>query len=134
MKHPNSTTLKKRYIYNNRTLAEYVHRDVLYQAYFHAALILLGLGNNDVIDKGNPYRGQISNQGAFTSLGGPFVLDLVSRAGNLALSGAWFQKWCVHRFLRPEALGGRIHFHKMGLRDYELHPDILNSVALQETF
>ena len=114
------------YIYNNRSLAEYVHRDVLYQAYLHAALILLGFGG-DVLDPGNPYRSEITNQGPFTSLGGPFIIDLVSRAGNLALSGAWFQKWRVHRLLRPEAYAGRVHFHLTEGRDYELHPDILRS-------
>ena len=124
----------KRYINNNRSLSEYVHRDVLYQAYFHAALIILGYGGA-AIDQGNPYaNGSIDNQGAFTSLGGPFVLDLVSTAGNLALSGAWFQKWRVHRLLRPEAYGGRVHFHINGQRSYELHDDILNSMAVNEAF
>ncbi|MEO0974280.1 MAG: vanadium-dependent haloperoxidase, partial [Pseudomonadota bacterium] len=123
----------KRYINDNRALGEYVHRDVTYQAYLHAALILLGYGPN-ALDPGNPYRSAITNQGAFTSLGGPMVLDMVTKAGNLSLTGAWFQKWRVHRFLRPEALGGRIHFHLLGQRSYELHPDILNSVAVAETF
>ncbi|MEN0044707.1 MAG: vanadium-dependent haloperoxidase [Pseudomonadota bacterium] len=122
----------KRYINDNRALSEYVHRDVLYQAYLHAALILLGYGGA-ALDPGNPYAGSISNQGAFTSLGGPFVIDLVSTAGNLALSGAWFQKWRVHRLLRPEAYGGRVHFHMTGQRHYELNDDILNSAAVNLT-
>ena len=124
---------KKRFIFNNRSLAEYVHRDVLYQAYLHAALILLGFGS-EALDEGNPYRNQILNQGAFTSLGAPFVIDMVSKAGNLALSGAWFQKWRVHRFLRPEAYAGRVHFHSTGQRTYELHPDILSSAAVAEVY
>jgi hypothetical protein len=122
---------KKRYINNNRALAEYVHRDVLYQAYLHAALILLGYGA-DAIDPGNPYNDEIINQGAFTSLGGPFAIDLLSTAGNMALSGAWFQKWRVHRLLRPEAYAGRVHFHMTGQRSYELHPDILDSDAVAQ--
>ena len=118
------------YIYNNRSLAEYVHRDVLYQAYLHAALILFGYGDA-AIDPGNPYAaGEIFNQGAFTSLGGPFAIDLISTAGNLALSGAWFQKWRVHRLLRPEAYAGRVHFQMTGQRSYELNDDILNSDAV----
>ncbi len=120
----------KRYIHNNRGLGEYVHRDVSFQAYLHAALILLGYGA-DAQDSGNPYLYDITNQGAFTSLGGPFVLDMVTKAANLSLSGAWFQKW-RHRFLRPEALSGRIHFHLLGERQYELHSDILNSRAVDE--
>lgn len=119
----------KRFINDNRALAEYVHRDVLYQAYLNAALILLAFGP-EALDEGNPYRSDIVNQGPFTSLGGPFCIDLVSKAGNLALSGAWFQKWRVHRVLRPEAYAGRVHFHRLGLRDYELHPDILNAGVL----
>ncbi len=123
----------KRYICNNRVLSEYVHRDVLYQAYLNAALILLGYGGA-AVDPGNPYGSSITNQGAFTSLGGPFVIDLVSAAGNLALSGAWFQKWRVHRLLRPEAYGGRVHFHMTGQRSYELNDDILNSDAVNRVF
>lgn len=119
----------KRYIYNNRALGEYVHRDVSFQAYLHAALVLLGYGPG-AFDSGNPYRALITNQGAFTSLGGPFILDMVTKAANLALQAAWFHKWRVHRFLRPEALGGRIHFHMTGQRQYELHEDILNSDAI----
>lgn len=130
-----------KYIYNNRALAEAVHNDALYQYYLHAALIILGgvpgtdANGASKFDLGNPYfNGSIDNQGAFTSLGGPNIIDLVSKAGNTALSGAWFQKWRVHRFLRPEALGGRIHFHKTGQRNYELHSDILDSDAIQRTF
>lgn len=129
-----------KYIHNNRGLAEAVHNDALYQYYLHAAMILLQAPGTDAngaskFDTGNPYfNGSIDNQGAFTSLGGPNIIDLVSKAGNIALSGAWFQKWRVHRFLRPEALGGRIHFQKTGQKNYELHPDILNSAALDEVF
>jgi len=99
----------------------------------HACLQLLSFGPN-AVDPGNPYRDDIDNQGSFTSLGGPYILDLVTRAGNLSLSGAWFQKWRVHRLLRPEAYGARVHFNMTGQRSYELHSDILNSDALQQTY
>lgn len=120
-----------RYIYNNRALGEYVHTDVLFQAYFNAALILLGLGPA-ALDQNHPYRG-IGTQGPFTSFGGPFVLQMLTFASNLALNGAWYQKWRVHRRLRPEAYGLRVHNTLAGLRSYDLHPDILNAEALQET-
>ena len=123
-----------RYLYDNRSLGEYVHRDVLFQAYFNAALILLGYGSA-AIDPGNPYfNGDITNQGAFTSLGGPYVIDLVTQAGNLGLNGAWYHKWMEHRRLRPEAFGGRLHFLKTGQRSYEIHPDLLNSAGVAEAF
>ncbi|GAB4197584.1 MAG: vanadium-dependent haloperoxidase [Wenzhouxiangellaceae bacterium] len=124
----------RRYIYNYRALGEYVHTDVSFQAYLNAALILLGYGGG-AIDQGNPYaNGDIDNQGGFTSLGGPFVLDMVTKAANLSLTGAWFQKWRVHRLLRPEAYAGRVHFQMNGQRSYELHPDILNSDAAARVF
>ncbi|MGH1540113.1 MAG: vanadium-dependent haloperoxidase [Arenicella sp.] len=123
----------RRYIYNNRALSEYVHRDLSFQAYLNACMQLIGMGS-DAIAADNPYKDKISNQEGFTSLGDPFIVDLVTRAANIALTGAWFQKWRVHRFLRPEAFGGRVHFKMLGQRDYEIHSDLLNSAALQRIF
>lgn len=120
----------RRYIFNNRALGEYVHKDILFQAYFNAALILLAEGGA-ALDPRHPYV-DIANQEAFTSFGGPWLLQLLTYAANLGLSGAWHQKWGVHRRLRPEAYGGRIHFHMNGQRDYEIHPDILGSEALKQ--
>ncbi|MEM6558703.1 MAG: vanadium-dependent haloperoxidase [Myxococcota bacterium] len=122
-----------RYIYNNRALGEYVHRDVLFQAYFNAALILLSFGN-EAIDPANPYTKTGANQGGFTSLGPPFILDLVTRAGNLGLSGAWFHKWRIHRRLRPEVFGGRAHFNVTGQRSYEICDEFFASRALELAF
>ncbi|MEM6582373.1 MAG: vanadium-dependent haloperoxidase [Pseudomonadota bacterium] len=121
---------QRRYIFNNRTLGEYVHRDVSFQAYLNAALILLGFGTEALAD-GNPYKSDIDNQGAFVSLGAPFILDIVTKAAQTSLTGAWYQKWREHRLLRPEAYAGRVHFHVRGSRSYELHSDILNSYALE---
>lgn len=123
----------KRYIYNGRTLGEYVHRDLSFQAYLNACAQLLELGA-DAVDGGNPYYDGISNQDPFVSLGAPFAVDLVTRVANIAFTGAWFQKWRIHRFLRPEAYGGRVHFHINGQRNYELHDDILNSQAIQTVY
>ncbi len=123
-----------RYLHDNRGLGEYVHRDVLFQAYLNAGLILLGYGGA-AIDSGNPYfNGNIDNQGAFTSLGGPYVIDLVTQAGNLGLNSAWYHKWLEHRRLRPEVFGGRVHFMKTGQRSYEIHPDLLDADCVAEAF
>ncbi len=123
----------RRYIYNGRTLGEYVHRDVSFQAYLNACAQLLALGN-DAVDQGNPYINQTTTQEGFVTFGAPFAVDLVTRVANLAFTGAWFQKWRVHRFLRPEAYAGRVHFNLTGSRNYELHGDILNSNAVQKVF
>ena len=120
-----------RYISDARALGEFVHLDFSYQAYQSAALILLSIPNS--LDISNPYNTS-ATQGGFTSLGGPDVLDLVAKAGNLALTGAWYQKWLVHRRLRPEMYGGRLHFQLNGDRDYGLPAEIGDSDAIGRVF
>jgi len=83
-------------------------------------------------DFDNIYNTSVT-QGAFTTLGGPDVLDLVAKAGNLALSGAWYQKWLVHRRLRPEMYGGRLHNQINGVKDYGLPAELVNSDAIAQT-
>lgn len=117
-----------RYIANGRDLAEYVHVDFSYQAFQSAALILLGYGGA-ALDDANPYK-SITNQGNFVTFGGPMILDLVTRVAIEALKAAWYQKWLVHRRLRPEAYGGLVHHHLTGSRTYPLHSSVLNSAVL----
>lgn len=119
-----------RYISDARALGEFVHVDFTFQAYQSAALIILGIPG--AFDIGNLYNTN-ATQGAFVSLGGPDVLDLVSKAGNLSLTGAWYQKWLVHRRLRPEAYGGRLTQQLLGNRDYGLPDEIIDSRAVRRT-
>ena len=121
-----------RYVRNGRDLTEWVHQDFTYQGFLVATLILLGFGPN-AVDDANPYKTS-TNQAGFTCFGAPHVLDLVARAANLGLKAAWFQKWAVHRRLRPEAYAGSLHNHKTGAASYPVHPSVLNSQAAQETF
>lgn len=121
----------RRYICDARCLSEFVHVDYSYQAYLSAALILLSIPNS--FDFGNPYN-TFTTQGGFTALGGPDVLDMVAKAGNLALTGAWYQKWLVHRRLRPEVYGGRLHHQITGAKDYGLPSELVNSDAVAQVF
>lgn len=98
------TTTAPHYIINGRDLGYYVHNDFSYQTYQNAALILLSLGSS-VWDDGNTYK-TAARQGAFVDQGAPEILDMVARAANASLRATWFQKWNVHRRLRPEAYGG----------------------------
>ncbi|MBS3951381.1 MAG: vanadium-dependent haloperoxidase [Methylomicrobium sp.] len=98
------TTSDENYMLTGRDLARYVHQDFTYQAFQNAALILLGWGPG-VWDDGNPYK-TATRQGAFVDLGAGEILDTVAKAGNAALRAVWFQKWNVHRRLRPEEYGG----------------------------
>lgn len=119
----------RRYLRTPRELANYVHFDALYEAYLNAALILLGL--NAPLDNGNPYVHSATQEG-FGTYGGPHLLSLVTEVATRALKAQWFQKWFVHRRLRPEAFGGRIHAHQTGLRDYSMiDSEVLDSTALK---
>lgn len=105
----------RRYIRNGRDLGQYVHIDVLFQAYFNAMLILLqspspaNLNNgwNAPFDPNNPYPSG-RNQEGFGTFGGPHIATLVCEVATRALKAIWYQKWSVHRRLRPEAFGGRV--------------------------
>jgi hypothetical protein len=120
-----------RYIRNLRDLAHYVHVDQLYEAYLNACLILLDM--NAEPDPGNPYAGS-PNQEGFAVFGGPHLLSLLTEVATRALKAVWFQKWFVHRRLRPEAFGGRIHNHKTGGKNYPIDAEILNSSVLDDVF
>ena len=117
-----------RYIHDGRSLAEYVHVDFTYQAYLNAALILLGLGP-DFTAQGSPSRTRTTT-GTFVTFGAADVVDVVSKAANQALHAAWFQKWCVHRRLRPETYGGRLHNQLTGAKDYEVPESLARSEAV----
>lgn len=119
-----------RYIRNNRDLAEWVHRDFPFQAGVNAALLLLATPGTH--DAANPYLASKTQDG-FCTFGAPFVLDLVARVANPGLRAAWFQKWALHRSLRPEAYGGRVHNHLTGAVTYPLPAELLTSESLAET-
>ncbi|MFM2318505.1 MAG: hypothetical protein RLZZ215_1126 [Pseudomonadota bacterium] len=119
-----------RYIRNAHDLAEWVHKDFTFQAFQHAALILMGM--NAQRDS-NPYSNSTSQAG-FITFGGPHILDLIARAAYAALKAAWHQKWQVHRSLRPEVLAGRVHNHMRGAANYPLHSALLNSKGAQQIF
>jgi membrane-associated phospholipid phosphatase len=50
-----------------------------------------------------------------------------------ALKAAWYQKWMVHRRLRPEEYAGRVHHHQRGTATYPIHPTLLGSQAVAAT-
>ena len=103
-----------RFIYTPRDLCTYVHYDALHQAYFNACLILLGIGAP--LDPGMPFRlpDSVDKQTGFAQFGGPHILNLVSEVATRALKAVRFQKYNVHRRVRPEVVGGWIHQYASG--------------------
>ena len=95
-----------RFIATPRDLATYVHYDALYEAYLNACLVLLGL--KAPTDPGLPFRKAdwIDKQSGFAQFGNPHILTLVTEVATRALKAVRYQKFNVHRRLRPEAVGG----------------------------
>lgn len=103
----NSYDSKLRHIRNGRDLGEYVHRDFSFQSILNAALILLSFGK-EALALSNPYVNSKTQVG-FSTFGGPHILDFIALSTKKALKASWCHKWLVHRRLRPEEFGGRIH-------------------------
>ena len=123
-----------RYIRNGRDLAEWLHRDFSIQAGVNTALMLLSPAFGPAaLDAGNPYLTSLT-QGSFVTFGPPHVIDLVARVANAALRAAWYQKWLVHRRVRPEAFGARVHNHVTGVAIAPIHSELLGSEALSAVF
>ncbi|HET6844487.1 MAG TPA: hypothetical protein VFK06_22805, partial [Candidatus Angelobacter sp.] len=122
-----------RFLRNGRGLAAYTHVDALHQAYFTAALVLLGI--NAPAAPGNPYIGSKTQHG-FGTLGGPDALGTVSEFATRALKAAWFHKWIVNLRMRPEEFGGLVHANLAGVTPLPqaaavLHKDVLKSQIVQ---
>ncbi|AKJ07825.1 hypothetical protein ATI61_107273 [Archangium gephyra] len=139
-----------RFIRNLRDGANFVHFDQVVNAYLNAAFLLLSepLGNQlsgmgasrPQVDKefpcnpGNPYdppgtAGDSRTQVGFTTFGPIHLLQLLIEVSGRAGRAVWWQKWGVHRRLRPEEYGGRIDNHLSGRRTYPLDTSILNSLS-----
>jgi hypothetical protein len=121
-----------RFLRNGRSLAAFTHVDALHQAYFTAALVMLGIGVP--LNPGNPYVGSPSQHG-FGTLGGPDALGTVSELATRALKAVWFHKWVVNLRHRPENYGALIHARLTNRHPFPqaagaLHQDALNSAVL----
>jgi hypothetical protein len=115
-----------RYMRNGRDIGQWVHVDVLFQAYFHAFLVLAVAGAP--FDDGNPYNNNPSQFG-FGTFGGPHIATLLCEVSTRALKAVWFQKWFVHRRLRPEVHAERVHRTLFDGANYPVHPEILSSFS-----
>jgi len=133
------------YCRSGRDLTHYVNIDQLFEAYFVSCINLLS--NGYFANPGNPY-GRIYDGGAgrhrnliddpngslaqvgFGTFGGPAVLTLACEPATRALKDVWYQKWLVHRRLRPEEFGGRVEVMRQEIRDYPIHGDLLNVSAV----
>jgi len=111
---------RRYFIRNARDLAEYVHYDWPGKATLNAALMLLSYGSAALDD--NFHYASSDIQAGFVTFGPGMILGSVLKVAELALKAAWFQKWYVHRRLRPEVYGYLIEHE--GTLSSGLHSDI----------
>jgi hypothetical protein len=82
----------------------------------------------------NPYRRSRTQSAGAASFGPGHLQAILAQGIVCAPRATYWQKWFVHRTLRPEAYGGLAH-HRLanGVTDYPLHDDFLRSEALDRT-
>lgn len=129
---PNLIDPVRRYIRTGRDISQYVHVDVLFEAYFNACLYLVH--NSAPLNPGNPYL-KSKTQTGFGTFGTPHFKALLAEVATRALKAVWFQKWYVHRRLRPEAYGGLVQNALTGKKqEADPNGDVLHSKAVAECF
>jgi hypothetical protein len=145
-------TTRRRFIRNLRDGANYVHFDQVVNAWWVAAFYLMseptgnqfmgaaGTTGRPMVDlefpfnRGNPYdppgtAEDARKQVGFATFGPVHLLQVLIDVSGRAGRAVWWQKWGVHRRLRPEEYGGRIDNQLNNRRTYPLHPSITTSLS-----
>ncbi len=125
-------TTERRFIRNARDMGDYVHQDTPGQAFYNATRILLNFGDS-ALDPANPYLNN-PTQEAFVTYGVGDILYLVSVVTEVALRAAWYQKWLVHRRLRPEYFAFLVNQQIMGVFDSGINSELIGSTAVSSIF
>lgn len=143
-----------RYIRSGRDLTAYVQNDAIYQAYLNSALLLMtpvepvgsrtsGGGLGVPLNPNNPYRknstlaNRYCKQLNFVEFGPSQLLSLLGEVSVRAHKAVWYQKWQVHRRLRPEEFGGRVHFNlfdSSSRQRYPISPVLTQSTVFSRIF
>jgi hypothetical protein len=127
----NTVAAETSYLKNGRDLGAWLHVDAAAQGPLTAAFWLLA--NRAPLNPGNPYL-SVTNQAGSVTFGNQHIFSLLQEVSILALRAVFYQKWFVHRALRPEAYGGLVDLRIRGVTNYPLHGDVLNSQAVRQVF
>ncbi len=119
-----------RFLRCGRDLARLSLQDEIYSLYLRAWMVL-GAVPGAKAAFSSPYTGS-KRQWGFATLGTAHLAQLVG--GTRVTRNAFHAKWNVHRYLRPEAGAGLVHFRKTGKRDYPIHDSLLSSPVLDLIF
>jgi hypothetical protein len=116
-----------------RDLGMVAQLDRIYSVYFRAYLILqafIPFSNSPGLDDNHPYRNTV-RQTAFATFGTAEISEALAAVCK-SERPTWYQKWQVHRLLRPEAYGGLVHRVLADGADYPIHSDLLNDTDLMD--
>jgi hypothetical protein len=132
---PTAAGTTPRYISNARDLSRVLQLDVqLGLGFQHVLQAQLNL--NRLQMPRNPSLPAIApnDNAGLNFFGGSMFQNLVGIVSQQALQAVFWQKWQVHRRIRPEAYAGRAHNHILGAATYPVSPDLLDSAAIAEIF
>jgi hypothetical protein len=139
---PTKLEATRRYIATGRDVAEYVHNAPA--AFIAAALLLTAPVNRSEpasggfgapLNPSNPYVRSKTPAAGVSTFGLGYLQSLQAQATSIAIRVAYWQKFYVHRALRPEAYAGLVH-HRIAnnVDSYPVGSEILNSQALACSF
>jgi hypothetical protein len=140
----------RRFIHTLRDGATFVHFDLVLNAFFNAGIYLLAepTGNQSTFQSGvtgrpyvdmefpfnpgSPYLpgpgGSLTQKG-FGTFGPIHLLQTLGEVLGRAIRAVWWQKWGVHRRLRPEEYGGRVDNQIRDARVYFSDEGLINSLT-----
>ncbi len=140
-----------RFIRSGRDLGQFVHLDNDFFVWYNACNILVnsadplrrcdaaaGLGADfaEHLPYNNPSTATIerfpappksTTQTGVATFGPQHVKSLVLEVMNRAVKAVWYQKWLVHRRLRPEAYGGFVHLEATNPSTYPVPSSLYQS-------
>ena len=123
-----------RFMRSIRDLTRDVRADFVAQEFIRAAVVISDLANNLadpnlIFNPGNPYR-NASRTSGFVTFALNQIIGMIGECGYRAMKAQWYQKFQIHRRLRPEEYGGRVEVMRQGLATYPIPAALLNSQGL----
>ncbi|CAM9828123.1 unnamed protein product, partial [Choristocarpus tenellus] len=117
-----------RFLHSARGISQVVATDTNFSEFFRCALIAL---KEKAVPGGSvgPYS-ENSRQSGFTTFGPGHFMEVVGSAHS-STRQAWYQKWNVNRFLRPEAMAGLVHNDILEGRNSPIDKSLLNNELLK---
>jgi hypothetical protein len=129
---PNTADPTPRFIRDVRDVGNLANSDSIFSIYFRAAIILGGLGIG--VDPNSPYTNDARING-FNTFSNAYLFQLLAAAGQTE-ANAFYQKWYVHRKVRPEAHANLVDgiLNNRFKLNPSMHPDLFNSSVLPLIF